>query len=214
MAPRRGPQEAASLQGKSCRVRGSVPFGGSNGLVCLPLLIARSTATAGAWPPPLARARTRLPAPAGVHDRTDGPLFGTLRRCRFAGEIDYGGGADAFGCADEFDWPREKYCPNGGMAFAHHHGVGLPGGPRGRSWPRRSHENGLICREKVAGVRGSVPFGGSDGLVCLPPPSQGGDLPQRLAAHGRRPAYHGTFPATARNPRQRIRLVWADSAPI
>jgi hypothetical protein len=27
---------------------------------------------------------------------------------------------------------RAKYCPNGGMAFAHHHGVGLPGGPRRR----------------------------------------------------------------------------------
>jgi hypothetical protein len=27
----------------------------------------RSTATTGAWPPPLARARTRLPAPAGAH---------------------------------------------------------------------------------------------------------------------------------------------------
>ena len=32
--PRRGPQEAASLQAKCCRVRGSVPFGDSNGLVC------------------------------------------------------------------------------------------------------------------------------------------------------------------------------------
>src|SRR6266545_2181292 len=47
-----------------------------------------------------------------------------------------------------------------------------------------------------------------------PPPSQGGDLPQPVAAHGRFPAYHGTSPATARNPRQRIRLVWADFAPI
>jgi hypothetical protein len=30
---------------------------------------------------------------------------------------------------------REKYWPNGGIAFAHHHGVGLPGGPRWGSWP-------------------------------------------------------------------------------
>jgi len=35
MAPFGGPLKMADLQGKSRRVRGSVPFGGRNGLVCL-----------------------------------------------------------------------------------------------------------------------------------------------------------------------------------
>jgi hypothetical protein len=35
MAPFAAPTEALRLQGKSRRVRGSVSFGGSNGLVCL-----------------------------------------------------------------------------------------------------------------------------------------------------------------------------------
>jgi hypothetical protein len=35
MAPSGGPPKTAGLQGKSRRVRGSVPFGGSNGLVWL-----------------------------------------------------------------------------------------------------------------------------------------------------------------------------------
>src|SRR6266581_4005233 len=46
-----------------------------------------------------------------------------------------------------------------------------------------------------------------------PPPSQGGDLPQRVAAHGRRPAYHGRSKATGRSRWQRISLVFADSTP-
>jgi integrase len=37
MAPSGGPLKTAGLQGKSRRVRGSAPFGGSNGLVCLPM---------------------------------------------------------------------------------------------------------------------------------------------------------------------------------
>jgi hypothetical protein len=45
-------------------------------------------------------------------------------------------------------------------------------------------------------------------------PSQGGDLPQRVAAHPRRPAYHALLPATRHNPRQRTCLVSASSAPI
>jgi len=42
-----------------------------------------------------------------------------------------------------------------------------------------------------------------------PPPSQGGDLPQRVAAHGRRPAYHVLLAATGRNLRQRFWLISA-----
>src|SRR2546430_13928626 len=47
-----------------------------------------------------------------------------------------------------------------------------------------------------------------------PPPSQGGDLPQRVAAHRRRPAYHGTSPASGRNAWQRISLVSTVSGTI
>jgi hypothetical protein len=35
VAPSGGPLKTASLQGKRPRVRGSAPFGGRNGLVCL-----------------------------------------------------------------------------------------------------------------------------------------------------------------------------------
>ena len=35
---------------------------------------------------------------------THGPHRGTLRSCRFAGEMVCGGGANAFGCADELGW--------------------------------------------------------------------------------------------------------------
>jgi len=38
---------------------------------------------------------------------------------------------------------------------------------------------------------------------------QGGDLPQRVAAHGRRPAYHGTSHATGGTPWQQFSLVSA-----
>src|SRR5215210_2059134 len=45
--------------------------------------------------------------------------------------------------------------------------------------------------------------------------SYAGILQSPLPDSNRRPPpYHGTSPATARNPRQRIRLVWADFAPI
>jgi hypothetical protein len=39
-----------------------------------------------------ARAQTRPPTAAEVHDRHPWPHFDTLRRCRFAGGMDYGGG--------------------------------------------------------------------------------------------------------------------------
>ena len=55
MAPSGCPLKTAGLQEKKPRGPGSVPFGGSNGLVCLgfgALADARSTATTGAWPSP------------------------------------------------------------------------------------------------------------------------------------------------------------------
>jgi hypothetical protein len=62
---------------------------------------------------------------------------------------------------------RKKYCHNGGMAFAHHHGVGLPGVHDGDHGPfRRSLETGLLQGKTRRGP-GSALFGGSNGLVCL-----------------------------------------------
>src|SRR6266542_2294591 len=52
--PRRGPQEAAYLQGKRRGVRGPCPLGAAMGSSAF-LLIARSTAATGAWPAPTAR---------------------------------------------------------------------------------------------------------------------------------------------------------------
>jgi hypothetical protein len=52
---------------------------------------SRTDATAGSW---------------GSMIGTHGPHRGTLRSCRFAGEMVCGGGADAFGCADELEWLR------------------------------------------------------------------------------------------------------------
>jgi Bacterial capsule synthesis protein PGA_cap len=46
----------------------------------------------------------------------------------------------------------DKYCRNGGMAFAHHHGVGLPGVHDGDHGPfRRSLENATFAGGKAAG---------------------------------------------------------------
>jgi hypothetical protein len=63
---------------------------------------------------------------------------------------------------------REKYCHNGGMAFAHHHGGGLPGGPKMAIMaPSGGPLKTAVLQGKSRRVRGSVPFGGSNGLVCL-----------------------------------------------
>ncbi len=46
-----------------------------------------------------------------------------------------------------------KYCHNGGIAFAPHHGVGLPRGPRRRSWPLPAvPRKWVICRGKRQGL--------------------------------------------------------------
>jgi hypothetical protein len=53
------PKKPPVCREKSCRVRGSVPFGGSNGLVCLFFTRERRTATTGAWPSTTAAATDR-----------------------------------------------------------------------------------------------------------------------------------------------------------
>jgi hypothetical protein len=89
MAPSGGPLKTAGLQGKSRRVRGSVPFGGSNGLVCLSsrlkywrngawpspasTAVAGSGSKMGSWPPP---AVPRKGLFAG--ERYRGPRFAPL----------------------------------------------------------------------------------------------------------------------------------------
>ena len=59
-----------------------------------------------------------------------------------------------------FDRPgREKYCDNGGMPFAHHHGVGLPGVQDGDDGPSSRSLEHAVIREKSVGVRDSRPLG-------------------------------------------------------
>ena len=52
---RRSPENERFCRGKSRKPVGSVPFGGSNGLVCLFFTAGTSTATTGAWPSPTIR---------------------------------------------------------------------------------------------------------------------------------------------------------------
>jgi len=63
-------------------------------------------------------------------------------------------------------------------------------------------------------VKSCGPLGSQDLAFSedRPPPSQGGDLPQWVAGHGRRPAYHLTLTATGGSRWQRISLVSAVSA--
>jgi hypothetical protein len=55
-----------------------------------------------------------------------GPRFGTPRKWRFAGEIDYTGGGRAFGCADGLEWPSlqtREVLPQRGLAAASRRGL-------------------------------------------------------------------------------------------
>jgi hypothetical protein len=99
---------------------------------------------------PSSAAQTWPPPATGVHDRHRCPHRGTLRSCRFAGKMGYGGGGRRLWvrrCARvPFLKPREVL-PQRGMAFAHHPGRGLPrqssrraaqkGPSRLRSWPTK-----------------------------------------------------------------------------
>jgi hypothetical protein len=64
--------------------------------------------------------------------------------------------------------PSRSTATTGGMAFAHQHGrasgAGVPA--RGSAIAIMVPRKLPICREKGLGT---VPFGGSDGLVCVPP---------------------------------------------
>jgi hypothetical protein len=70
----------------------------------------------------------RIMAPFAAPTKAPG-LQGKIRRV--SGSVFFGG-SDGLVCL--FHTGR-KYCHNGGMAFARHHDVGLPRGPRWRSWP-------------------------------------------------------------------------------
>jgi len=95
--PRRGCQCAASRSGVGLfsQSREVLPQRGHD------LAVARADIAAG---------------DTGVHEAHRSPLFGTLRRCRFAGEIKLPQRGDAFGCADGLVCifhDRSKYCRNG-----------------------------------------------------------------------------------------------------
>jgi hypothetical protein len=75
MAPKRGSQKAPSLQGKSRRVQGSVPFGGSNGLVCNFFISREKYCHNGG---------TTLPANPGAQTLAAGSCGGSMIRTRRA----------------------------------------------------------------------------------------------------------------------------------
>ena len=70
------------------------------------------------------------------------------------------------GCTNSF-LTRDKYCHNGGMAFAHHHGVGFTGSTMAIMAPAGGPLKMAGVQEKSRRVRGSAPFGGRNGLECL-----------------------------------------------
>jgi len=155
----------------------------------------------GGWPPPLRQPRSRwLPLSTPLRrgrrlrgSRLDWPCgqnpgrkpedrqHASTRKAMSLGEQDSTCWASTSLCVATLLPHHDKYCHNGGMAFAHHHGVGSPGGPRWRSWPL---SGGPL---KTAGLQGekpqrpgSVPFGGSNGLVDLRNVEQSRQvLPQR-----------------------------------
>jgi hypothetical protein len=94
-APIAAPPETSGLQRNGGMGRGSMPFGGSDGLVCF-LSRKEVLPQRGHGPTPRLRpSRSRLGPAAGVHDHHRGPHCGTPRNPRFAGEIAYGAGVHA-----------------------------------------------------------------------------------------------------------------------
>jgi hypothetical protein len=84
------------------------------------------------------------------------------KSCEGPGSAPFGG-SDGLVCFSR----REKYCHNGGIAFAHHHGVGLPGGSTTAIMaPSGGPLKAAVCRGKAAesGVRA---FWGPE-WTCLP----------------------------------------------
>jgi hypothetical protein len=102
----------------------------------------------------------------GVHYGDHGPFRWSPENGRFAaGKAAGSGGSVLFGGSDGLDGlifhRRSKYCHNGGMAFAHRHGVGLAWGVHdGDHGPFRwSPENGRFAAGKAAGCGGPCSLG-------------------------------------------------------
>jgi hypothetical protein len=62
------------------------------------------------------------------------------------------------GCTNSF-LTRDKYCHNGGMAFAHHHGVGFTGSTMAIMAPAGGPLKMAGLQEKAAGSGGPRPLG-------------------------------------------------------
>jgi hypothetical protein len=116
MAPLAAPTKAPGLQGKDDAGPGSVPFGGSNGLVCLFCLRREEYCHNGGMAfaqhrgVGLRGSKMTMMVTSGGPLKTAG-LQGKSRRVR--GSVAFGG-SNGLVCLSR----REKYCPNGGMAFA------------------------------------------------------------------------------------------------
>jgi hypothetical protein len=132
MAPFAAPQKRRVCREKAVESGGPCPLGAAMDSSAF-LADARSTATTGARPsrPAPHVDRDRGAAAAGDRVRTMAPTVAPPEVAALQETWRTAPGADALGGRDELDClsvsRREKYCHNEGMAFAHHHGVGLPG---------------------------------------------------------------------------------------
>jgi hypothetical protein len=128
----------------------------------------RSTATTGAWPSPT----ITVAAAWGSTTAIMAPSGGPLKTVRFAGKkpqdpggpLPLGAAMDSSAFAD-----AKKYCHNGGIAFAPHHGRRLArGSMNGDHGPlRRSPENGRFAGRKAGGSRGPCLLGAAiDSSAC------------------------------------------------
>jgi hypothetical protein len=97
--PLRHPQTLPFCRRNVLGCVGPPPLGRKWARVPFLSLARTSTATTGACPPPQLANQPRLPAVAGVRDGAHGLHFGTLRSCRFAGEMSKVLGANASGGA-------------------------------------------------------------------------------------------------------------------
>jgi hypothetical protein len=163
---------------------------------------ARSTATTGAWPSPTTPA-------SGVHNGDHGPFRLSLGNGWFAGEQPQGPGVRALWGQQ---WARLAF-PTQTREVLPQRGHGLRPPPRrlGSTTAITAPSGGSLETAGLQGnsrrVRGSVPFGGSNGLVWLtePRPRCRGytfatttKLSYRLSA---RPIPGSSWPGTSRNRR-------------
>ena len=169
--PFRWSLEMAGLQGKSRRGRGPCPLGAA--IDSSALAAARSTAPQrGHRLSPRSRRASRGGCrPEGPRSRSWPPMW-FPRSCPFAGKRFGDRDSHPLGAAMDssaFSLPQEVL-PQRGHGLRPRSLVGLPGVHEGDHGPLPRSLEMAVLQEKSRRVRGSVPFGGSDGLVLLNQP--------------------------------------------